>query len=540
MAVDRAPDIRPHARTILLANAGQRDIRLDGKYIGQRSTDPLPDGGSGVPTIRSESREILNAFDDWVGMLSAPIIQQAIESLSPQTIDQVVVYGTDQPVSVAEKHRGGDTLHMAELVARILQHAEAASSVRCRAVGKPNVHLADVMYRFFRNEFRSADPHLSSVRRDYDTPARVIVSLAGGTPGANLGLLLAAIEAFGDRVEAIQPSEDGSARRLDISAIIRRQALTQPARQLLGLGQFDAAAQVIRAWDPDSPLAAMADALQRWVEFDDDTALAIATASDSRSLPAHVQREFERMRTEITEALQTRTATYRTARALQVDDRTSHEPDAARRRFHDLYWAADLCARQGRVVDFVSRATRLNEAALRWMIGRELKVNASDQRENRAGFWRVVRDRIGSPPAPKDSKADATERVDVPNLLKVAGALVRGGVRRLGNEADASRFVTFARRVDKVRDLRNQSVGGHGFDGVADRTIVDEITRCARGDGGPSLSATGGMPTALECLDGLLGALGMKPAARNPFLNHGATLASILATAEFPVTETVP
>ena len=248
MAVDRAPDIRPHARTILLANAGQRDIRLDGKYIGQRSTDPLPDGGSGVPTIRSESREILNAFDDWVGMLSAPIIQQAIESLSPQTIDQVVVYGTDQPVSVAEKHRGGDTLHMAELVARILQHAEAASSVRCRAVGKPNVHLADVMYRFFRNEFRSADPHLSSVRRDYDTPARVIVSLAGGTPGANLGLLLAAIEAFGDRVEAIQPSEDGSARRLDISAIIRRQALTQPARQLLGLGQFDAAAQVIRAW----------------------------------------------------------------------------------------------------------------------------------------------------------------------------------------------------------------------------------------------------------------------------------------------------
>ena len=479
-------------RTILLVNAGQRDVQAGGATLPQHA-------------YRAETERLLDRVravpDDSHPDIDMPIVEvtvRAIISAGDGPI-AVVVFGTDQADA---DYAHGDTVHAAGLMAALLPtrfpgQVVAATGLPLR-VAKANDH--DEAYRAFRETFRvarlthppslagsgegqgniSADsaPTLSAIIGD-DPAVPVIIAVSSGTPAANLGILLASVEAFGDRVHAIQPREDGTVARIDVATTIRRQALTQPAVRMLSAGQFGTAAAFIEAWgDPRAtPVAHLARALHKWQDYDISGALAEARAArdtlhsvpdTSRQLLSPILQKLER---------------YLDQRAGETGPR----PSPTTNQVIDLLWGADLCRVQGRLVDFVARVARLNEAILRRTVSRACGFDASDS--NRAAFWSHIDSWLGdAAPILADRLRQANidharpdralppgtfDRhwaVNVPNLLNVLDMVASESSQI---NLDLIAIAQASRIVDVARPLHNKSIAGHAFASVTDAVIRD-------------------------------------------------------------------
>jgi hypothetical protein len=468
-------------RTILLVNAGQRDIQAAGATLPNASyraetarlldrvraapEDPHPD--IGLPIIEATVRAILNAGD-------GPIA--------------VAIFGTDQ-ADATFAH--GDTVHAAAIMSALLPIRFPADVITAVAlplgVAKANDH--DAAYRAFREVFREAklteagtdargpDPARAGTDARGPSPtlgaiigenpdAPVIIAVSSGTPAANLGALLAATETLGDRVRAIQPREDGTVARIDIAATIRRQALTQPARRLLCEGQFATAAAFIEAWGDAraDTIARLCRALHRWQDYDLLGAIAEVRA---------VRTDLHTSVGAPIAALRDTAARMETSLGQRVAE-MGPRPEPTLNQLVDLLWGADLCRAQGRLVDLVARAARLNEAMVRRTAKRTCgNVEAADWK--RDAFWSAVWQLLGHRAeafaarlAPYNRKASPwTWLVSVPNLLHLLDTLAE----------DPPAIATAARIVDVARPLHNQSIAGHAFAGVTDRAIRDLLSK---------------------------------------------------------------
>ena len=469
-------------RTILLVNAGQRDVQA---------------GGASLPkhTYRAETARLLDRVCATPGDphpdIEMPIVEvtvRAIISAGDGPI-AVVVFGTDQADA---DYAHGDTVHAAALMAALLPtrfpgQVVASTSLSLR-VAKANDH--DEAYRAFREAFREAmrtgadtdargsGPTLGAILGD-DPAAPVIIAVSSGTPAANLGALLAAVETLGDRVHAIQPREDGTVARIDVATTIRRQALTQPAVRMLREGQFGTAAAFIEAWGDAraTPVAHLARALHKWQDYDISGALAEARAAKNtlHSVP--------RTPTQILNPILQKLERDLEQRARETGPR----PSPTTNQVIDLLWGADLCRAQGRLVDFVARVARLNEAILRRTVSRACGFDASDS--NRSLFWSKIESWLGdAAPILADrlrqanidhARPDLTWppgtfnrhwAVNVPNLLSILDMVA---LEASQINLDLISIARASRIIDVARPLHNKSIAGHAFAGVTDSVIRD-------------------------------------------------------------------
>ena len=469
-------------RTILLVNAGQRDVKAGGTYLPKH-------------TLRADTARLLDHVRDTPSDphpdIEMPIVEvtvRAIISAGDGPI-AVVAFGTDQADA---DYAQGDTVHAAALMAALLPirfpgQVIAATGLPLR-VAKANDH--DDAYRAFREAFRESkltgagtdarapESTLAAILGN-DSTVPVIIAVSSGTPAANLGALLAAVETLGARVRAIQPREDGSVARIDVASTIRRQALTQPAVRLLREGQFATAAAFIEALgDPRAGIIArLCRALHKWQDYDISGALAEARAARDtlHSVPgtpgqllSPIHQKLER---------------YLEQRALEIGPRLSPTTN----QVIDLLWGADLCRVQGRLVDFVARVARLNEAILRRTVSRACGFDASDS--NRAAFWSHINYWLGdAAPILADRLRQANidharpdralppgtfDRhwaVNVPNLLNVLDMVATESPQI---NLDLIAIAQTSRIVDVARPLHNKSIAGHSFAGVTDLVIRD-------------------------------------------------------------------
>ena len=462
-------------RTILLVNAGQRDIQVGGATLPQH-------------TYRAETARLLDrvraAPEDPHPDIGLPIVEvtvRAIISAGGAPI-AVVVFGTDQADA---NYAHGDTVHAADLMATLLPTRFPADVITATGlplrVAKANDH--DDAYRAFRQAFREAkltgaggdargpESSLAAILGD-DPTVPITIAVSSGTPAANLGALLAAVETLGDRVHAIQPREDGSVARIDVAATIRRQALTQPARRLLREGQFATAAAFIEAWGDAraGTIARLCRALHRWQDYDLLGAIAEVRA---------VRTDLHTSVGAPIAALRDTAARMETSLGQRVAE-MGPRPEPTLNQLVDLLWGADLCRAQGRLVDLVARAARFNEAMVRRTAKRTCgNVEAADWK--RDAFWGAVWQLLGHRAeafaarlAPYNRKASPwTWLVSVPNLLHLLDTLAEDPVAH----PDLPAIATAARIVDVARPLHNQSIAGHAFAGVTDRAIRDLLSK---------------------------------------------------------------
>ena len=211
---------------VLLANIGQRDLLL---------------GGQRIEPARAAAQGVLERFDECKDQLSLPMLSPLLDLvLREHEQVQVVLYGTDQPEWVGAAHRERDTVHLAEVAIRLirLRYAGRVEWAKAKVIdGNPSLY--DDMLVFFRQQLSPRQSWTREVERCY-------VCTVGGTPGANTGLMLAAIERFGERCETLYlPEGETRPVRMDVGEQMRRSVARRLARGQLESLSFAAAAALL-------------------------------------------------------------------------------------------------------------------------------------------------------------------------------------------------------------------------------------------------------------------------------------------------------
>jgi hypothetical protein len=466
-------------------------------------------------------------------LITAPIIEKVLMTVGAQgaTVAHASLFYTDQDENTAiPAHYGNDTVHVAAILEKWLpeMHPDMVGSVSIHRISAPDIALSDQMYTYFRNAFLR-DDRLRGMRDDLSRPSRFVVSCASGTTGANVGLILAATEFFGESVVIMHPSENQpQAVPMQIASMLRRQALRLPVQNLLRQGYFAAAATVIDSWNEPAtaPLGGAARAIQRWLDFDDHTGLAILTGTVQQA--GNVAPRVRTVTDKIAKELGERTSTVLIGADRSVEDRDNVRPESARRRFTDLYWSADLSISQNRLFDFITRVHRLHEAILRWKLRTLLKVKTDDigtrdKLATRRTFWEKARAEIGT--GALQSKVPDQERsIDIDALILVIDQLGASGLDQMTSLAK------HARCVDAVRNLRNKNI--HGFEGVSEEDIENLVAPKIRGQNLERTIGGSGSRALLACLRGMLAAIDMAPNEKNPFIDLGDRLADALTAVD--------
>jgi len=219
-------------RTILLANVGQRDVRID---VGQdgapefralmgedasKVADHLRQRGVDVERYVEQEQSIgarglalaIREHLDQIGVeaLRFPILQPALEyALQAGPLDELLLFGTRQR---DQRFAVGDTVVSAQLLAdSLIPRAFPALGHKVRVIPVEDVNPAayDETFQFFGSFLRKASKEL---RRE--TVARCFASLRGGTPALNAALQAMVLAAYGRRAVLLEVDEPERTRML--------------------------------------------------------------------------------------------------------------------------------------------------------------------------------------------------------------------------------------------------------------------------------------------------------------------------------------
>ncbi len=418
-------------------------------------------------------------------------------------LDRLILFGTDQPGTVVEQFRKGDTIIAAEVLRRlILTHGrDVVGDATVVAVNVDGADRHDRCLDFFRRE-------LPKWRGDDD---RVLVAVTGGTPGVNLGLLLAAQATWGDRVEAIGANPSDPAFALDVARQMRVAFQRQPVADLLARGQFATAAEIVRSWHDDrfAPLALATEAIRLWLDQahnDAHTKVNTAMTHEAPGAALDLSNLLQDLRRDI--------------QALEGEAPVSRETEL--RRLKDVFWNADLCFRQERHVDFVARMALIHERAVRCFI--QEVIGHPVPESNNPGKCEDFEVAL---------EAGGLSRTEGRGLNYVAFVKIAKDVAsntgRFGADvtARATHITKHADALDKLRQLRNESVVGHRLEAVTPKRVAEYVdaglNRVFPNDGDPR-----GVDGVQAAIRAILGGAGDQPTGPNPFLTYGERLSRAL------------
>lgn len=485
---------------ILLLNVGSQDL------LGpERDARDPRKGASSSGRIPAQTH--LDRLDrgEPLDDVEWPLVSKYLAFLRSEGLhlDRLILFGTNQPETVAEQFRKGDTIVAAEVLRRfVLNHgSDVVRSATVVAVTVDGVDRHDRCLEFFRRE-------LPTWRGDDD---RVLVAVTGGTPGVNLGLLLAAQATWGDRVEAIGANPSDPAFALDVARQMRVAFQRQPVADLLARGQFATAAEIVRSWDESrfAPLALAAEAIRLWLDqAHDDAHTRVDTAKKHEAQGAGP--DVTSLLNDLDGALQARQGNAPVSRDTEV------------RRLTDVYWNADVCFRQERHVDFVARMALILERAIRCFIEEAIGHTVPEsQNAKKRGDFEVTLEARGL------SRTEG-RGLDYVAFVKIAkdiaahndtfGADVAARAAHITEHADA---------LDRLRQLRNESVVGHRLEAVTPTRVAEYVDAGLRrvfpNDGDPR-----GVDGVQAAIRAILGGVGHEPTGPNPFLTYGERLARAL------------
>ncbi|MBX6770618.1 MAG: hypothetical protein IRY83_02745 [Chloroflexi bacterium] len=328
------PDGRK-ADTALLVNVGNRDLQLDGQEIRP---------------ARERGLELREQFDRYRERLTMPIITPLLAYFEQreEALARVVLFATDQPAEADPGFRSTDTLHFAEIVQRLIQErTKGRLEVVIRLLRDLNPSQYDETYTFYQRDLRG--------RKVVEGIGRWYVAASGGTPAMNQGLLLAAIERFGDDCQVLYLRQGASLPEpLDLGGQIRQSILRQLARGYLDRYDFAAVQAVLERMPGRELTARLADYGAARLNFDHHGAWQIADAV--HALAQGRERLF--------------------VQALREEARALRDGDASL-LLAELYHKARVCYQNGAYKEFLVFLFALDEYALQEVIRRELGIDMS-------------------------------------------------------------------------------------------------------------------------------------------------------------------
>jgi hypothetical protein len=467
-------------RVAYLTNIGTRDVQYRDRPLERP---------------RSEGWGLLQRYGEVRGELAAPIAGRGLEFVLDEvrSVHRVVLFVTDQPEGTPEFHRERDTLHLGELLGRMLSDRFGARILR--VVCEP-MRFNPADYNRTLGFYRERLPLLVPPE-EVDA---VYVAPVGGTDASNAGLTLNAVRIYRERCQFIYVMESGPVQVLRLQRELLAEYARHEARAHLERCDFVALRETMeradlgRRWHRE--VCAYADARARFDFQGADAAL--ERALQSAEGLAHFR--LERRRTEVAGLLGDLTAP--TSSAPRGD--WERWLDLQRRLLRELFFNLVLKIRQAAWVDAVARIFRLYEAALRLCFERE--TGHSTERRAESGY--------------ADFEAALAADTDLETHLKAEGAgpgpntlalrkILAFWCRQAGEARYTERLERLkplkelADTLQRLAELRNKSIIAHGHQGIGRA----DIEHCAR------------MPVKdlLEMADGALRALGVVMEENDPF-----------------------
>lgn len=428
-------------RTVVFYNMGNRDVR----DVAAHRPIPRQHGNALLA-------EMKHSADPVYPRLSLPILDPALAYILQQNagrIEQLVLFGTDQPETGATSADGipfreRDTWPYTLVAQKLLKARMGGQSLQ-----QIKTHPVQIIPSNYDEAFEAYGALLPRYAKGaFD---RCYVIAAGGTPACNMGLLLQAIRLFGDRCHTLYQPERQHPFELRTGAQILDVLQTNAAARLLDRHDFAGAALLV----DDAGLQAI-------LHYADARA-----AFDFGRAQTHLQTAMRQMGA-IRQFGQREMAAFRPLLA--------HSEPAL---IAELVANAALCWQAGRIVDFLGRCFRINEAVLHFLIHTfypTLSTDGSDPTAIAALHDHIARDaeldhflnqikgRDGQP-----LQRDYLTRPLLLGLVRYAGQ--RGGGPFSADQVQQA--VTILERIDRLSALRNKSIIAHGYRGVAADSVCD-------------------------------------------------------------------
>ncbi len=227
-------------KIIFMANIGNSDVYYDGKRLADIG-EPRPMGD-----------DILKNWQSKRSKITIPIVSAALESVKKETritANEIILFATDQPETEKPQHRAKDTIHYAE-IARKKICEDFVYSNDCVKIIKINWNPSD--YDKMMNFFAEYFVNLKESDKSYEN-AYTFISITGGTPQTNTGLLINAIANFSHNTQAIYVSEKNGAKKLDIVGNILNKKYSDTAVSMAQNYDYASLLTFIERWNAPKP-----------------------------------------------------------------------------------------------------------------------------------------------------------------------------------------------------------------------------------------------------------------------------------------------
>lgn len=421
-------------RIVYLACVGNRDLKL---FDGQQEVDISPN------EVRSEAERLLDEYHKHQHRFRYPILSKAFDYIQQRVekLDHVYLFVTDQPDSVKLEHRRKDTVFVGKILERLLK-SRYKLDVTLRIIeGNPANY--DQMYEYFAEALAEFD------KKDF-----YYFSNSGGTPSANTGLLLQAVQIFGANCQPLSIPELESVTPMKLGKTQLHEKVFALACELLDRFEYEGTLAALHREGVSIPegIFHFLNHCQSRLNFDLDNAV----------------KEFEKFQ-----------------KAATGEDRVFYHDILERLQkmlqgdrvelIRELLDNAEVKLHSREYVDFLGRIFRLSEELLKMSISKIFQNDMISIDVYSKNSDQPFTEWIEKNPTIKDhflkTKSDYNKGINRRTLL----TLLELKIREKDYGKKFGRINSLIVWLETLADLRNQSIMAHGFDGVSRNQIEQKL-----------------------------------------------------------------
>lgn len=425
---------------MLICTLGNRDILLSGEQI---------------KPSRWKGKEILDNFDNCEPSLTYPITKPVFDYIlkdrGHERIDRLVLVATDQDSNTTKSdYRENDTIECARILKKLIEkHYGGKKVAQIKIVKIPqNPSFLDDMYIFFGKSLETAKAFkMEDIEICY-------VEQTGGIPSANMALLFQCVNKFKDKCRPVYVSQ-----KTKVATPLRfvEQILGEYRGSLLLhlANNYDYASlceQLDEKRENEKFIYRLSQYAQHRLYFDILKARLIARDAAGEFL-SHERNIFE----DLNEKME----------KIGNRDHVS--------LITELFYNLEIKYLRKEYVDFSGRIFRFQEAALRYLIERELGLSTDIDKKTgtQSAFSQGVenmpslREFIASEKTPYGAPINYN-RFGIPVLM----ACFKYLIIKKGKESYYPVY-DILQKLNGIVELRNKSILGHGFEGISREIIED-------------------------------------------------------------------
>ena len=420
---------------------GNRDIKIEDKYIYNIKKDDniFPEDFEDL-SPRKTGKYILDNYKKFKDNITLPIINPFLEAIRRKNIkvSRIILFATDQPESIESKWRNKDTIYFAQFIKYKLKGMKICSDEDIKIIKIGNeVNYLDSVYKQFTKEFKN-NPALNDLGED----TNFFILPVGGIPAIISALLFNSILYFRNNVKHYNVDENGNVIPISFNNIFLKEL--EKNSLLDSLKNFFYAS--IRDKTSNEYIRTLADYAYNRLTFNFDRAYDVLEKISSEPNNRYKVSELRK----------------------SIDELYKDK----NKRLIEIFHTAIIKIKQEQYVDALLRLYNFTDNFMSDKVFELLNLNK--EKKAYEDYWKFEICKTFK----KDEKFEKfiINYNETPNFdYKKQGLPTYMAILKYfhnENKID-EKFIKVCKCLIKISDLRNKSIGAHGFQGISKEKIND-------------------------------------------------------------------